>query len=92
MLKIEVAFATPQLQKTLAIEIDENTTIIDAIAQSGIQQFFPEYDLLNLAVGVFGKRIYDPQSYQIKAGDRIEIYRPLVQTPNQKRLERAKTR
>lgn len=92
MLKIEVAFATPQLQKTIAIEVDENTTIIDAIAQSGIQQFFPEYELLNLAVGVFGKRIYDPQSYQIKAGDRIEIYRPLVQTPNQKRLERAKTR
>lgn len=92
MLKIEVAFATPQLQKTIAIEVDENTKIIDAIAQSGIQQFFPEYELLNLAVGVFGKRIYDPQSYQIKAGDRIEIYRPLVQTPNQKRLERAKTR
>lgn len=92
MLKIEVAFATPQLQKTIAIEVDENTTIIDAIAQSGIQQLFPEYDLLNLAVGVFGKRIYDPQSYRIKAGDRIEIYRPLVQTPNQKRLERAKTR
>lgn len=92
MLKIEVAFATPQLQKTIAIEVDEHTTIIDAIAQSGIQQFFPEYELLNLAVGVFGKRIYDPQSYQIKAGDRIEIYRPLVQTPNQKRLERAKTR
>ncbi|RTL00218.1 MAG: RnfH family protein [Proteobacteria bacterium] len=92
MLKIEVTFATPQLQKTIAIEVDENTTIIDAIAQSGIQQFFPEYELLNLAVGVFGKRIYDPQSYQIKAGDRIEIYRPLVQTPNQKRLERAKTR
>lgn len=92
MLKIEVAFATPQLQKTIAIEVDENTTVIDAIAQSGIQQFFPEYELLNLAVGIFGKRIYDPQSYQIKAGDRIEIYRPLVQTPNQKRLERAKTR
>lgn len=92
MLKIEVAFATPQLQKTIAIEVDENTAVIDAIAQSGIQQFFPEYELLNLAVGVFGKRIYDPQSYQIKAGDRIEIYRPLVQTPNQKRLERAKTR
>lgn len=92
MLKIEVAFATPQLQKTVAIEVDENTKIIDAIAQSEIQQFFPEYELLNLAVGVFGKRIYDPQSYQIKAGDRIEIYRPLVQTPNQKRLERAKTR
>lgn len=78
MLKIEVAFATPQLQKTIAIEVDENATIIDAIAQSGIQQFFPEYELLNLAVGVFGKRIYDPQSYQIKAGDRIEIDRKSV--------------
>lgn len=92
MLKIEVAFATPELQKTLAVEIDDNTSISDAIVISGIQTFFPEYDLSILSVGVFGKRIYEPETYKFKDGDRLEIYRKLVQTPNQKRLERAKTR
>lgn len=89
MLNIEVAFATPILQKIIRLELADNGSIDDAIIKSELSIFFPDYDLLALPVGVFGKRIYDKNSYQLQDGDRLEIYRPLMTSPNQKRLDRA---
>lgn len=90
LIKIEVAFATAELQKVISLELESNCTLLKAIHLSQINQFFPEYDFTQLALGVFGKRIFKPEEYQLKDGDRIEIYRSLNKTPNQKRLERAK--
>lgn len=90
MKNIEIAFATIHLQKVISVQIGDNTSIAEAIIQSKIQDFFPEYNLSEMGVGVFGKRIYTPEEYQIKDNDRIEIYRPLNKSPNQKRLDRAK--
>lgn len=91
-IKIEVAFATKELQKIIPLEVSCATTLKEAIIQSQINQFFPEYDLLAMPVGIFGKRIFELDDYQLKDGDRVEIYRPLSKTPNQKRLDRAKTK
>lgn len=90
MIKIEVIFATNSLQKIVILEVEIPCSIADAITRSQIQDFFPEHELLNLPVGIFGKRQFSPEQYQLKNGDRIEIYRPLNKTPNQKRLERAR--
>ncbi len=90
MIKIEVVFATNSLQKIVTLEVETSCSIADAITRSQIQDFFPEYELLSLPVGIFGKRQFSPEQYQLKHGDRIEIYRPLNKTPNQKRLERAR--
>ena len=89
LIKIEVAFVSSTLQKIIPLEIKATTSLADVVQLSGIEQFFPEYELNQLPLGVFGKRIFKPESYQLKSGDRIEIYRPLNKTPNQKRLERA---
>lgn len=89
LINIEIAFATPQLQKIISVVIRPDTSIIKAIQLSQIAKIFPEYNFNTLPVGVFGKRIFDPLAYQFKPGDRLEIYRPLDKTPNQKRLERA---
>lgn len=89
-IKVEVAFATKDKQRIIEIEISPQTTISEAIRISGINEAFEEYDLLAMPVGIFGKRIFEPAKYILKDGDRIEIYRPLSKTPNQKRLDRAK--
>jgi len=89
---IEIAFATPALQKIVTQEITVGTKVREAISQSAINQFFPEYNLTDMPVGVFGKRIFEPDTYELKNGDRIEIYRQLNKSPNQKRLERAKSK
>lgn len=89
LIKIEVAFATAELQKIIPLELESECTLLEAIQLSKINQFFPDYDFSQLPLGIFGKRIFKPEEYQLKNGDRIEIYRSLNKTPNQKRLERA---
>lgn len=92
---IEVVFAIPNLQKIIMVKVPPDTNVYDIIKISKICDYFPNIDLLeeqnyqNLSIGIFGKKI-DPNVYLIQNHDRIEIYRPLNKTPNQKRLERAK--
>lgn len=91
---VEVAYATPEKQIIIPLQVNIDTTITDAIVMSQIASYFSELDiaredLLNLPIGIFGKKI-DINTYYLQDHDRIEIYRPLNKTPNQKRLERAK--
>jgi putative ubiquitin-RnfH superfamily antitoxin RatB of RatAB toxin-antitoxin module len=92
MIKVEIAFASKNQQKLIELEVAADTKIKDLIIQSQINQFFPEYNLADMPVGIFGKRIFEPDTYELKNGDRIEIYRPLNKSPNQKRLERVKNK
>ena len=91
---IEVVFATKDKQIIKSLEIPQNTSVIDAIILSKIaDEFADEFkdfdfsDTANLHIGIFGRKI-DVLTYQIKSQDRIEIYRKLSKTPNQRRLER----
>lgn len=93
LIHIEVAYATPQKQIILPLRVQNDTTIFDAIKLSNICNEFSElanYTIAStLKVGIFGKKV-DIATYKLQAHDRIEIYRPLAKTPNQRRLERAK--
>jgi len=84
---IEVAYATPDKQIILECHIDSGTSPRDAIRQSGIELHFPEIDLENCDIGVFGKAI--AADYELQDGDRIEIYRPLIADPKEIRRQRA---
>ena len=86
-INVEVAFATPVKQIIKELYVEGNTSIVDIIRLSNINEDFLEFDLPNMPYGVFGKKI--DNNYQVQDGDRIEIYRPLAKTPNQRRLERA---
>jgi len=84
---IEVAYATPQKQLILECEVESDTTPRDAVRQSGIDRHFPQIDLENCELGVFGKAVAD--DYELIDGDRIEIYRPLIADPREIRRQRA---
>lgn len=84
---IEVAYATPQKQLILECEVDSGITVRDAVTQSGMEQHFPEIDLENCDLGVFGKAV--TADYELVDGDRIEIYRPLIADPKEIRRQRA---
>jgi len=85
---VEVAYATPELQRILVLQAEESCTIQEVIEYSGILQLFPEIDLSKQLVGVFGclRKLTD----SIKQGDRVEIYRPLLMDPKEARKQRAK--
>ncbi|MCP3687447.1 MAG: RnfH family protein, partial [Gammaproteobacteria bacterium] len=60
----------------------------EAVRQSKIDEFFPEMDLDQCDLGVFGKQVLD--SYELLLdGDRIEIYRQLIADPKEVRRQRA---
>ena len=50
---------------------------------------FSEIDLDACTLGVFGKAEKKPGDVKVKAGDRIEIYRPLIADPKEVRKMRA---
>lgn len=87
-IKIEVAYALPTQQKIIVLEVDEHTTIQQAINASGILDQFPDIDLSRQSVGVFSmpRALTD----EVKAGDRVEIYRPLLIDPKDARRQKAR--
>lgn len=88
MINITVCYATPQSQVEIPLTVAENCTIALAIQRSGIQRQFPSLSLATLQVGIYGrlKALDSP----VSAGDRIEIYRPLVIDPKDRRRKMAK--
>lgn len=87
LMTVEVAYATPEAQEIVALEVAPGTTVEEAIARSGLLTSFPEIDLGVNKVGVFGKisRLNTP----LKDRDRVEIYRPLIADPKEVRKQRA---
>jgi putative ubiquitin-RnfH superfamily antitoxin RatB of RatAB toxin-antitoxin module len=87
MLPVEVAYAKPEQQVLVAINVEEGATVADAIAASGVLETFPELAAGELRVGVFAQ-VCGLQRL-LKAGDRVEIYRPLYNDPKEARRQRA---
>lgn len=88
-IQVEVAYALPHKQKIVAVEVPEGTTLLDAVRQSGIEAEFPELVLADAKFGIFGKAVRDAEGEVLRAGDRVEIYRPLIIDPKQARANRA---
>lgn len=90
MLQVEVAYARPDRQEIVTIDVPEGTTALEAVKMSGITDIFPEIDAEAIDMGVFGKVIKKPADHPVREGDRVELYRPLKIDPKQARLNRAR--
>ena len=86
-MEVEVAYATLQKQLILLVDVESGSTAEQAVKQSNIIESFPEIDLNNLKLGVFGKAIKN--NYILEESDRIEIYRPLIADPKEVRRRKA---
>ncbi|MEN8205889.1 MAG: RnfH family protein [Pseudomonadota bacterium] len=86
-ISVEVVYALSDRQVVLALDVVTDASVADVITQSGILEQFPEIELGKNKVGVFGKlgKLTDT----LHAGDRVEIYRPLIADPKQVRKQRA---
>lgn len=89
MINVEVAYALPQRQQILSLQVEEGASVFDAVERSGIVRLFPEIDLETAKMGVFGKAVGKPRETPLADGDRVEIYRPLLIDPKQVRKQRA---
>jgi len=85
--KAEVVFATPEKQLLLSVVLAKDDTVQQVIDKSEVLNQYPEINLSTMPVGIFGKTCKLDQ--RVEAGERIEIYRPLLQNPMDARRNRA---
>lgn len=87
LITVEVAYALPERQSLLTISVQPGCSVQQVIEQSGILQQFTEIDLSAQKVGIWSRPVKLDEA--VKAGDRIEIYRPLIADPKDLRRRRA---
>lgn len=94
LITVEVAYALPHKQKIISLLVAPGTSALQAAERSGIVEYFPELDLAQATLGIFGhalgtKGLATAASQLLHDGDRVEIYRPLSFDPKEARRKRA---
>lgn len=84
---VEVAYALPSRQLIIPVKVARGTTAEQAVLASGILGKFPEIDLAQNKIGIFGK--LTGADTVLRHLDRVEIYRPLIADPKEVRRQRA---
>ncbi len=86
-IRIEVVLALPERQAIVALDVPPATTLGAALQRAQQTTVFADTDLTGFTAGIFG-RIADV-NMPLTAGDRIELYRPLIADPKAARRRRA---
>ncbi len=84
---VEIAYALPNEQVILSLDIDDTDTVEDVINRSGILESYPQINLETDKVGIFGKMC--KLNTGLRNKDRIEIYRKLIADPKESRRQKA---
>ena len=85
-MNVGVCYAEADRQVWLRLETPDGSTVEQAIRHSGLLKRFPEIDLNEQKVGIFGKLV--KLDAAVSDGDRIEIYRPITADPKTVRRRR----
>ena len=89
LIEVEVVYALPRRQLVLRVSVAEGASALQAARASAIDRQFPELVLdEQCRLGVHGQAV--AAGYVLRAGDRVEIYRPLLADPKERRRARAR--
>lgn len=88
-IEIEVVYGLAHKQKLLSLKVEQGTTVRQGAELSGLDKEFPDLNIAESKLGIFGKTVRNPDTEVLKEGDRIEIYRPLIIDPKAARANRA---
>ena len=80
-IRVEVVSAWPERAEIRRLELPAGSHVRDALRAADVKAD---------AVGVFGKRVN--LNARLADGDRVEVYRPLVLDPKERRRQRARDR
>jgi len=84
---VQVTYALPDKQTVITLAVPVACNAQQAVEKSGVLSQHPEIPWPDSKLGIFGKIV--PHNTQLKEGDRIEIYRPLIIDPKESRRQRA---
>ncbi len=85
---VEVAYALPNKQRIVKLDVPSGTTALQAVSMSKLDEVFE--DLVvgpDIKLGVWGKAVTGDRV--LAMGERVEIYRPLLIDPKEVRKARA---
>jgi uncharacterized protein len=88
VIRVEIVYAQPQRSIAKSLSLPPGALIADALKLAGQADDFQDMDLASATVGIFGQ--VASRDRPLKDGDRIEIYRPLLEEPKLARRTRAK--
>lgn len=89
-IQVEVAYALPDEQQVVALNLPAGSTVSNAIRLSGLIEHM-KLPADQMKQGIFGKLVNDPDTHILQTGDRVELYRPLLIDPKEARRQRAET-
>ena len=87
MINVEIVYAQPQRTICKSLTMREGALIGEALDAAAADEDFRGVDLAGAAVGIYGS--VASRDRPLKEGDRIEIYRPLLEEPKLARRQRA---
>ena len=87
-MQLEVVYATPEQTLQHHVEVPSNATIQQLLDVLAEQPEWRDISKNAAAIAVFGQRV--TSSYQLQAGDRVELLRPLLVSPMEARRLRAR--
>ncbi len=85
-IEVEVCYALPERQIVRRLRVDEASTIKQVIDASGLLEDEKNIDLNKCTLGVFG--VIRSLDWIVQQHDRVEIYRPLLKSPQQARRQK----
>ncbi|NDD58330.1 MAG: RnfH family protein [Chlamydiae bacterium] len=89
MVEVELVYVAPSNDvHRVSLTLEDGACVQDVLTQSGFLERYPE--IKDLPLGIFSKRV--ALDVLVKDGDRIEVYRPLLIDPKDKRRVLAKKR
>ena len=84
---VEVAYAGPEGQWLVQLELGQGASALSAVLASGIPERLPGFEPATARLGVFSRPV--AHDAPLRDGDRVEIYRPLLRDPKSARRARA---
>jgi uncharacterized protein len=84
---VEVVYCCADEQHVVRLAVRPGTTVGEAVRLAEMNERCPQFDEQGTTLGVYG-RVVAPDGV-LEAGDRVEIYRPLIADPKQARRRRA---
>lgn len=89
-LHVEVVYAAPGEQWVLSVDVPEGTTLRGALERTRALERWPAAGIATFSYGIFG--VPAGLDTVLGDGDRVEIYRPLVDDPKAIRRRRGARR
>ena len=87
LINVEVVFGPRESQALVSVSMRPGSTVADALEASAIAAAFPDTELKQLPVGIWGHPV--ERDRLLADGDRVEIYRELAIDPKESRRLRA---